>query len=55
MLKERTINYSKQKPNDVGEKHYFDQLQKRVIETNHLSSLRNFFSFCETISAHNPS
>ncbi len=55
MLKERTINYSKQKPNDVGESHYLEQLQKRVSETNHLSSLRNFFSFFETISAHNPS
>jgi hypothetical protein len=55
MLKERNINYSKQKPSDVGEKHYLEQLQKRVKETNHLSSLRNFFSFCATISAHNPS
>jgi hypothetical protein len=49
MLKERNINYSKQKPNDVGENHYLEQLQKRVKETNHLSSLKNFFGFCESI------
>lgn len=50
MLKERNINYSKQKPNDVGERHYLEQLQKRVLETNHLASLKNIFTFCATIS-----
>ncbi len=51
MLAEKNIRYSKANPNEVGEKHYLEQLQKRVEETNHLSSLRNFFSFCETLSA----
>lgn len=54
MLAEKNVRYSKSNPNGVGEKHYLEQLQKRVEETNHLSSLRNFFSFCATISAHTP-
>jgi hypothetical protein len=55
MLAEKHIRYSKSNPNEVGEKHYLEQLQKRVKETNHLPSLKNFLSFCATISAHNPS
>ena len=55
MLLEKNVRYSKTKPNDVGEYHYIEQLQKRVEEINHLSSLRGFFNFCATISAHNPS
>jgi hypothetical protein len=55
MLAEKNIRYSKANPNEVGEKHYLEQLQKRVKETNHLPSLKNFLSFCATISAHNPS
>lgn len=51
MLAEKHINYSKANPREIGEAHYLEQLQKRVKETSHLSSLRNFFSFCETLSA----
>ncbi len=51
MLAEKNISYSKSNPREVGEAHYLEQLQKRVNETSHLSSLRNFFSFCESISA----
>ena len=53
MLAEKNIRYSKANPNEVGEKHYLEQLQKRVEETNHLSSLRSLFNFCESISAQN--
>ena len=51
MLAEKNIRYSKANPNEVGEANYLKQLQKRVEETSHLSSLRSFFSFCATISA----
>ena len=50
MLAEKTIRYSKSTPREVGETHYLEQLQKRVSETEHLMSLKKFFSFCETIS-----
>lgn len=50
MLAEKTIRYSKSTPREVGEVHYLNQLQKRVSETQHLISLRNFFNFCENIS-----
>lgn len=53
MLAEKHIRYSKANPREVGEVHYLEQLQKRVKETNHLSSLRSFFNFCEYISARN--
>jgi hypothetical protein len=55
MLAAQNINYSKQKPANVVKPEYFYELKNRISETNHLCSLRNFFSFCETISAHNPS
>jgi len=53
MLAEKNIRYSKANPNGVGEKYYLDQLQKRVKETSHLSSLKSLFNFCESISAQN--
>jgi hypothetical protein len=49
MLAEKNIRFSKSKPREVGEKHYLEQLQKRVKETSHLSSLKSFFNFCESI------
>ncbi|MGZ8222910.1 MAG: hypothetical protein ACXWT0_14790 [Methylobacter sp.] len=50
MLAERTIRYSKSTPKEVDEPYYLDELQKRVADTQHLTSLKNFFNFCETIS-----
>lgn len=50
MLAEKNIRYSKANPNEVGEAHYVEQLRKRVSETNHLHSLKTFFSFCAAIS-----
>ena len=49
MLAEKHIRYSKANPNGVGERHYLEQLQKRVKETRHLSSLKNFFTFCDSL------
>lgn len=50
MLATKNIHYSKSSPKEVGEKYYLDELIKRINETPHLSSLKNFFSFCESIS-----
>lgn len=50
MLAEKNITYSKTNPKTVDERHYLEQLQNRVKETAHLSSLNNFFSFCEALS-----
>lgn len=50
MLAEKKIRYSKTDPRGVGEKHYLEQLQNRVKETAHLSSLSRFFNFCENLS-----
>ena len=50
MLAEKNIRYTKVNPNAVYEKHYLEQLQKRINETSHLSSLNNFFKFCDSIS-----
>jgi len=49
MLAEKHIRYSKANPNGVGEGHYLEQLQKRVKETSHLSSLKSFFTFCDSL------
>jgi hypothetical protein len=50
MLACRNIRYSKSDPREVGEKYYLEELTKRINETPHLSSLKSFFSFCESIS-----
>lgn len=50
MLAAKNIHYSKANPREVGEKYYLDELNKRVNETEHLFSLKNFFNFCESIS-----
>jgi hypothetical protein len=50
MLAAKNINYSKSNPKEIGEKYYLEELNKRINETPHLSSLKNFFSFCESIS-----
>lgn len=50
MFVEKNIVYTKQRPNQVEEGYYLEQLKKRVTETSHLRSLRNFFELCERIS-----
>ncbi len=50
MLAAKNISYTKSNPKEVGEKYYLEELNKRINETPHLSSLKNFFSFCESIS-----
>lgn len=50
MLAINGINYSKKLTGGVTTPEYFAELQKRINETSHLASLKNFFSFCESIS-----
>lgn len=51
MLAERGIRYSKQRPREVVEPHYVDQLKDRVNDTTHLRSLKDFFDFCRMVSS----
>lgn len=54
MLAEKNIRYSKSNPKEVDKAHYLEQLKKRVSDTQHLISLKNFFNFCEAISTSQP-
>lgn len=51
LFSEKNIVYTKQRPREVEERYYLDQLKRRVAETSHLRSLRNFFELCEKISS----
>jgi hypothetical protein len=44
------FNYSKIHPGRTTTNEYIEELESRINETPHLSSLRNFFNFCESIS-----
>ncbi len=44
ILKEKNLHYSKSRPNIVLEKTFFDQLEKRVNETNHLKSFKQLLT-----------
>lgn len=43
------LRYSKNRPGPVCEPTYIEQLLRRISETGHLSTLDNFFSFCQTL------
>lgn len=45
----KMVRYSKEHPGKVTMPDYLNELKKRVNETNHLSSLKNFLNFCESI------
>lgn len=50
MLRANNIRYSKTKPNDVIKASYIEALKQRIQENpTHLSSLKNFFLFFESI------
>lgn len=44
------LSYSKNHPGRVTATEYIAELESRINETPHLSSLRNFFNFCESLS-----
>lgn len=39
------IRYSKKKPQKVGEKSYFQAIEKRIHDTHHLNSFREFYTY----------
>lgn len=45
----KMVRYSKEHPGKVTTGDYLDELQKRIDETSHLSSLKNFLNFCASI------
>jgi len=42
ILKEHTLSYKKSNPKIVLEKSFFDELEKRINDTEHLSTFKNF-------------
>jgi len=50
ILKEHNITYSKSRPTVVMEKSYFQQLEKRVDETEHLSTFKQLIDLLYSIA-----
>lgn len=44
ILKEHNLSYRKSRPNIVIDKSFFDELEKRVVETEHLLSFKQFLT-----------
>lgn len=51
ILKEHNLVYRKSQPKIVMDKAYFEELEKRVNETEHLSSFKSFITLLYEISA----
>lgn len=49
VLKEHNLSYRKSRPNVVLERPFFDELIKRTVETNHLSTFRSLLQLLESI------
>jgi len=50
IFEERGINYNKNKPRFVCERHYLNEIIIRVQDTNHLQSFRNLLALCNQIT-----
>lgn len=50
VLKEHNINYSKSRPQIASERHFFDELDRRVSDTNHLNSFKEFLVLLDLIN-----
>lgn len=50
ILKEHNLVYRKSQPKIVMNRTYFDELEKRVNETNHLHSFKNFITLLSEIN-----
>lgn len=48
-LRERNIRYTKVNPQGVTEETYLNELIKRSVETEHLSSFKSFIEFCDKL------
>ena len=51
MLLERRVSYSKSKPKHVASRAYYDELNKRINDTDHLESFGDFIRLCDKISS----
>lgn len=49
LFKAKNMKYSKEMPRDAQEGYYLEELQRRVTETEHLSTLKEFIDFCQMI------
>ncbi|MEM8642550.1 MAG: hypothetical protein AAGG51_27585 [Cyanobacteria bacterium P01_G01_bin.54] len=50
VFRSRNTTYSKKLPNDAKERHYFDQLQKRVADNSQdLKTFQSFLEFCSRV------
>lgn len=52
ILKEQNLSYSKSHPKIVLDKSFFDELEKRVVETDHLPSFKQFLTLLYEIKKH---
>lgn len=48
-LVERNISYTKERPREVTEEYYLNQLIKRNSDTSHLASFKFFLEFCKDL------
>ena len=51
ILKEHKLSYKKSRPTVVLEKSFFDELEKRVTDTNHLPSYKQLLTLLYEIKA----
>ena len=50
IFKAKNLSYSKKFPGETQEKHYFEQLLKRIQDTaQHLQTFQDFINFCKII------
>ncbi|MGB5594902.1 MAG: hypothetical protein WBM62_12815, partial [Crocosphaera sp.] len=50
ILKANNLKYSKKLPRKTQEKHYFEQLLKRIQDTpEHLQTFQDFIEFCDML------
>lgn len=54
ILKEHNLTYKKSRPNIVMDKSFFDELEKRVNDTNHLPSLKQLLTLLYEIKSEVP-
>lgn len=55
LLRYKRIRYSKNRPQYVGTKEYFDGIVRRIDTTEHLQTFKEFYEFLATIKGENDS
>ena len=52
LFAEKNMTYTKTRPRDAAEEHYFNQLMARVLEEpQHLQTFQRFLNFCKIVQA----